>query len=236
MTHEELIQGYFKNKLSKDNLKYFDRLLESDPDFKVQFEDYQNMNYAFFENEKQDLKDYLKNLDDDKAVSIKKRYKGSWLRYAAASIVIFGLSYTFWVTNSGSLYDDYFEIYPNVEQPIVRNSNENDEAFLFYENANYEKAAESFKSLLETNNNPNIRFYYALSLLNSGNQANANTELKKLSKMNFDYQSESFWYSALIDIKMEDFDAAIKHLEALDNSNSSFKSKERKVLLQKLKD
>ncbi len=107
---------------------------------------------------------------------------------------------------------------------------------MIYHFANFETASIEFKSLLQTNDNPNFRFYYAMSLLNWVDLESASRDLEQLSKTNFEYKAEALWYNALIKIKTKDFDAALKYLEALDNSNSTFKSKERKVLLQKLKD
>ncbi|BAO75183.1 hypothetical protein [Winogradskyella sp. PG-2] len=236
MTREELIQGYFKNTLSDSEVQSLKKRLKTDADFKAEFEDYENIHLAFIENEKKVLKERLKNLDNTGLTESKSWLQSSWLRYAAASIIVIGLCYTFLFQNSESMYETYFDVYPNVEQPVVRNSSANNDGFLAYENANYQKAVIEFESLLESIDNPNIRFYYAMSLMNLGNINDAGKQLESLLATDFEYKAETLWYNALIYVKKDNIDLAIANLKTLDSSNSSFKSKERKLLLQKLED
>ncbi len=95
-------------------------------------------------------------------------------------------------------------------------------------------AENEFETLLEINNNPNIRYYFASSLLNQSKYDLALEQFQILNQLNFDYNDESIWYTALIYIRTEDYDNAKAQLKRLNSKNSVFKAKERKVLLEKL--
>ncbi|NRB59879.1 MAG: hypothetical protein HRU50_08105 [Winogradskyella sp.] len=237
MKKEDLIQKYFKEVLTPQEEKEFSSLLENDSDFKLEFEEYSNLQKAFKINEADELKDFLKNIEASEADIALPWYKKQYIYYVAAAVLVIGLCIPMLMKPSSSdLYNSYFEIYPNVEQPVVRGDNDNasNNVFQAYESNNFEKSSEGFKALLEKETNPNFRFYYAMSLLNSQKYDEALSELNVLESLEFDYIAETLWYSALISIKKEQFESAKSYLQILDNSNSSFKSKERKVLLKKL--
>ena len=154
---------------------------------------------------------------------------------AAMVLVIIGLSIYLNFFNT-SLYDKYFETYPNVYQPVVRSTSQSmtDKAFMYYENKKYKEAQQSFELLLKSNPNPNIRFYYALSLLNDDKTEKASTEFENLLDTNFEFQPEVYWYYALAEIKLKNLDQAKTILETAENLNFSFKAKERKKILKDL--
>lgn len=239
MNKEDLLQKYFKNTLSQKEEDYLKSLLETDADFKATYEEYNNFNLAFKSHEADTLKSFLKSLDGADKIRRLKWYKNTKFIYLAAAVLVLALCIPFLVKpDINDLYNDYYQVYPNVEQPIVRGDEETEinSAFKAYEANNYSLAIDAFQNLLEKDNNPNYRFYYAMSLLNNDQSDLALKELSLLKGIDFDYQNEVIWYTALIHLKNSETKKAIAKLEELENSESSFKSKERKVLLQKLKD
>lgn len=235
MDREELIKKYYKESLSTEETMEFSKLIKTDEDFKAKFEDYANFNKAFKANEAEDLKNFLRDLDSKEVKQL--WYKKPVFYYAAAAVLIIALCVPlFTKTSTNNFYNDFYEAYPNVEQPIVRGSNKNVsyEAFLAYENANYSKSAQLFKSLLESSENINYRFYYAMALLNDSKYNKALEELTILETKTFDYHDETLWYAALILIKQEKIELAKSKLQQLENTKSKFKSKERQLLLEKL--
>lgn len=239
MNKEDLLQKYFKNTLSQKEEEQFKSLLETDADFKAAYEEYNNFNLAFRSHEAGALKSFLKSLDGTDKILRLKWYKNTKIIYLAAAILVIALCIPFLVKpDINNVFNDYYDVYPNVEQPIVRGAEETEIniAFKAYEANNYSLAIDAFQNLLEEDNNPNYRFYYAMSLLNNDQSDIALKELSRLEGFDFDYQNEVLWYTALIHLKNSETKKAIAKLEELENSESSFKSKERKVLLQKLKD
>ena len=239
MNKEDLLQKYFKNTLSQKEGEHLKSLLETDADFKASFEEYNNFNLAFESHEAGALKSFLKSLDNTDKIQQIKWYKNTKIIYLAAAILVIALCIPFLVKpDVNNLYNDYFDLYPNVEQPIVRGYEETEisTAFKAYEAEEFPAAIDAFQNLLEEDNNPNYRFYYAMSLLNNDQSDLALEELSQLENIDFDYQNEVLWYKALIHLKNNENKQAIAKLNELENSGSSFKSKERKVLLQQLKD
>ena len=235
MHTEQLIQNYIANSLSETDKAKVDYLLETDSAFKAEFEAHKDMAVAFKISEAESLKKRFQQLEG----SPKKRQLklNSYLYLAIASIVVLGFFYNYFNSLSGDqLFNSYYDISPNTYQPITRGTDHtiNYDAFRAYENKNFISAEHEFKTLLETTNNPNIRYYYASSLLNQSKFDLAMEQFKMLNKVDFDYTDESLWYTALIYVKTEDYDNAKAYLNRLKAKNSAFKTKERKVLLEKL--
>jgi tetratricopeptide (TPR) repeat protein len=103
-----------------------------------------------------------------------------------------------------------------------------------YENKDFEVAEKAFESILEKNENPNIRFYYALSLLNQDKFNLALAQLNQLDVDNSDYKPEILWYSSLIYLHQENVENAKKQLKKLNSLKTKFKSEETKQLLKDL--
>ena len=237
MNKEQLIQKYFKGSLSLEEEKELKSLLENDDDFNAQFEDYSNMNKAFKSAEAVELKEFLNQLEEKTVSSNTQWYKNSVLYYATAAILIISLCIPFLINPSPeSIYENFYEAYPNVEQPIVRGAQQDDisKAFQDYENGNYNVATENFKVLLQKDSNPNYRFYYGMALLNDAKYEFALEELSKIENLDFDYKEETLWYQSLILIRVKKFEEAKLKLKRLDDLGSMFKSEERKLLLHKL--
>ncbi|WP_298512556.1 hypothetical protein [uncultured Kordia sp.] len=240
MNTEEFIQDYIANRLSDEDKARAEELLQTDTEFRELYESHLELTAAFKISNDKALKKRLQELDaNTTTVSTKKLNTGIIRRIAIAAIFIIGAFFAInQFTAEGDVFDTYFEVCPNTYLPVTRGTATQDvqsEAFKVYESGDYQKAAKAFKDLLATKNNLNIRFYYAMSLLNQEKYDLALNELNSLAQHNFDYQVETFWYAALIHIKKEDNEAARGQLEKLQQLNPNYKSDEIKVILEKLK-
>jgi tetratricopeptide (TPR) repeat protein len=220
--------------MSPEERQEFEELLKDDESFRNKFEEHKSVFNAFKINEAKKIKAKLKAHETQE--STKKRFISKPVIYsiAATFIVLIGMSVYFNFFQQ-DLYKQYFEPYPNVYQPVVRgDAEESTKAFMYYENKKYTEAQNSFKSLLEKEDNPNVRFYYALSFLNQNQPKQAIDELKKLKNIKFEFQAEVYWYLALSEIKLEKFDSAKSNLRDLTSKHPKFKKDKVESLLDNL--
>ncbi|MEM6684493.1 MAG: hypothetical protein AAF617_01760 [Bacteroidota bacterium] len=245
MNKEELIQDYIANRLSDAEIAQAESLLKTDAEFQELYETHLELTAAFKISNEKALKKRLQALDTIDTTKItetpQQKSKNTFTlvrRLAIAAILIVG---AFIAVNQfvaqGDIFDSYFEVCPNTYLPVTRGTTNEDatfEAFKAYESGTYDQAALAFKQLLATDNNPNIRFYYAMSLLNQEKLTVALNELNAISNQTFDYQSESLWYAALIHIKKDNSAAAKTQLETLQNINPAYKSVKIQDILAKL--
>ena len=182
-----------------------------------------------------DLKEQLKNLDRKNLSFSKKLFNNKYLNLAYAAILVIGLFFVFnSKTNTDQLFNDYIDPYPNVYQPITRGQKQNDsnKAFQAYENKNFIDAEIMFSELLQTDSNPNLQFYYAMSLLENDKLDLALSQFDNLTSQKHEFEAEVQWYSALINLKNKDLEAVKNHLKILKSFNSSFKAKETEIILK----
>jgi tetratricopeptide (TPR) repeat protein len=238
MEKEQYIQQYISGKLTDADKKVFEKLLETDIAFQKELKLQQDLVAAFKLQEAREIKATLQDLEFKNINQVNKKTSFSKVWYLAiASILLVGFFLTNNTTPSGEdLYNSNYSVYPNTYLPITRGNIENTslKAFVSYEKGDFESAELAFEKLLQMEANPDIQFYYALSLLNQFKYDLALSELSPLTQMEYDYQAESLWYSALIHLKNEDFKNAKNQLEKLKNLDTKFKSEETKQLLKEL--
>lgn len=237
MDSEQLIQDYIANRLSEKERTKVEAMLKTDAEFKSEFDIHYDTTMAFKVSEANTLKQHFKNLESNSTTKTSLIQKYKYIYLAIASMIIIGFFYTNFNKESGEeLFNSNFEIYPNTYQPVTRSSESNtsNTAFVAYENSDFSTSENVFASLLKISENPNFRFYYATSLINQSKFNLALKEFKKLNKIDFDYRSESLWYSALISIRNEDYLKAKDYLIELKELDTKFKIEEIKLLLENL--
>ncbi|KAB8152684.1 tetratricopeptide repeat protein [Kordia sp. TARA_039_SRF] len=243
MNKEELIQDYIVNRLSDAENAKVEALLTTDSEMQELYETHQEMATAFQLSNDRALKKELQALDATISSNEETEKKGNrnltiFRRIAIAAIFIVGV---FVVMNqfSGneSLFENYFEICPNTYLPVTRGTSTQEatfEAFKAYESNDFAQAETAFKTILDSEENHNIRFYYAMSLLNQEKTDLALNELNKLTSQTFDYQAEALWYTALIYLKNKNTEAAKNHLQKLQQVNPDYKSEAIQNILSQL--
>lgn len=237
MNQEELIQGYFNQTLSQSDIESVHLLLKQDETFVQDFEDYKNLQNAFLINEKKELQSFLNDLDQKPIPLSRKILNYKSIILAIASCIIIGLFYFNSGQNATELYESYFDDYPNVYLPVVRGSDTShtNDAFTAYENQNYLKAEKYFEQIISTNEDYNLTFYYAMSLINQNKTDKASIVLNDLKSKQHKFLAEVYWYSALISVKNKKNDEAINDLKSAQKSNPDFNTENIQELLKKLK-
>jgi tetratricopeptide (TPR) repeat protein len=234
MNNNQHIQDYIQGKLNKEDRQSFEESLQKNKTLKGDFEDYKSVQKAFKLNEAERLKSKLQAHEKDNSSGSSFNFRPFFYAIAASVLVLIGMNFYFNFFQQ-DLYGQYFETYPNVYQPVVRGSaEESTKAFMYYENGDFVNAQEAFKNLLKDKNNPNIRFYYALSLLNEDQVEPAIAELKALKDIDFEFSAEVYWYYGLAELKLENLENAIVMFNELRLRFPKYKPEEVKELLNDL--
>lgn len=240
MDRDALLYHYFSNSLTAEDQQLFDQLLESDLDFKQQFEFEKNLKRAIKEKERNHLKTKVKAYEAQlkhKSTPEKSNFK-IW-SIAASIVLLLGLGWfgydNYFKLDYNELYSENFQQYPNTIYTITRGDTDDSaerQAFVAYETGNYQTAIDNFDKLDLSKKNY-INFYKAQSYLNLGETDKAQTLFKTVINTNKQFVAESHWYLALIAIKDKDKTNAIAYLEKL-TTNYSFNKEKAETLLDKL--
>ncbi|AXG70646.1 type III secretion low calcium response chaperone LcrH/SycD [Kordia sp. SMS9] len=245
MEHEELIQKYIQDSLSEAEKTQFEALLQDDLTFAKKVAEHENIHKAIKAAEKQQLKSHLQQLETTQSEQKPLRtpfQKNTRLAIAVVLLLFFGLMGNYIIQQANvneNLYATYFEPYPNALQPVTRGQNDSDLlsiATQAYEAKNYEKAIETFDLIQAGFDNPSteISFYKAMSLLNLGNEQESLDILREIKHRKTRFTPQIYWYGALIHVKFEENEKALKALEYMDEIQTTFKSKQRAIIKEKL--
>lgn len=220
MDKETLINNYFEKSLSIEEQTLFDSLMNSDADFAEEVAFQKSVKKAISLNERADLKRKLASFE-----AKKPKVKALRVFYAAASIVLLcGLGFYLTQNTTNSLYEDYYQTYPNVIAPTVRGENKEDlksEAFYEYDSGNYQKSLELFSKIYTTEKDDYALFYKALSQMELQKTSEAITTFKQfdLAKNNA-FTPFVKWYLALSYLKENQKEKAIPLLKSLSETDN----------------
>ncbi|GAB2486278.1 CDC27 family protein [Algoriphagus taiwanensis] len=206
MDQEELINAYLEGKLSPEDQRLFEQLLENQPEYKTILEEHRQLKIAVTLEERSKIKDFLEELDQkEKGIPKSKGGLRSWIYsgIAACAIVLAGLF--LWtslsMTPGEKIYKSYYETYPNLIAPTVRGesqANLESDAFLAFDNKDYEKAAVLFENLQHEPDSDYAVFYLGICQLELGRPEKAIPLFLKVREdaSNPD-QITATWYAAL---------------------------------------
>ncbi len=182
MEGNELLDRFFKGKLTEDEKLRFESLLQSNEDLREEFEFQQAAHEAIVRNKHRELKDYLQEVDmemreETKTVKM-SHWKPIWkiaavlLLLVCSTVLILKLIET---EDSGAVsqsFISYYSPYPNVVSPITRGEDFNPEdlekaAFIAYESGNYGLSDSLFTRILPYQTDY-IQFYKGISKFELG--------------------------------------------------------------------
>jgi hypothetical protein len=234
----ELIERYFDSDVSETEKEILFEEIEKDENLTALFKQEKLLiNTIRFEGAKQDLT-FLNNLDNE--LSRKDRAGIPTYYYAiAASIAIFilvGIFYPSRKPSAPELCAEYFTPYQNLFEPTVRGDVPNmrrSEAFLAYDNGDYQKAIKLFIDLQNEKKEPGIMLLSANANLALGKTSEAEAILQDLISSFDELDIQAKWYLALCYLKANEKDKAAKLLRELADANVSF-SKNSKAILEKI--
>jgi len=227
---EELINKYFEKSLTEKELEDFLQKLETDAEFKAEFEFHKSIQEAIHAKERTEIKNLVTSFE-------KPKKQGNWWQYAAAAAVVIlaGIG-IFSYLNSGKsneeLYMAYYQTYPNLIAPNVRGENHEDiknQAFKAYDTENYMEAIRLFS---EIKNEEYSVFYTAVSYLelNESQKALKILESEKFSNNPYPFETYRKWYLALAFLKTNQIESGKKILEELSKTENPQKEKAKELL------
>ncbi|WP_452225318.1 tetratricopeptide repeat protein [Lacinutrix chionoecetis] len=238
MTNEDLLYHYFSNSLAEENLAEFNRRLETDADFKAEFEFQNDLKQAIKSHNSSELKEKLKTFEAEiTATEVKNTTtKFNW-RIAASIIFFLGAGWfgynAFFGVNYNDIYESSFQSYPNTEYAITRSDTVDSyerKAFVSYEAEDYENAISNFNRIPATEQKAYQDFYKAQSYLKLENFEKATPIFEKIILEHNQFTAESHWYLALIAIKQKDKIEATKQLNTLINDFDYNTTKAKQLL------
>ena len=237
-------ESYLKNELTEIEKIAFEEKLQSDADFKQEFEIYKALETSLsskFKNEEseQELRKTLTNLGTQfikEEVSTKKKSKViSLFNYkklmVAASIAILISFFIF--KNGNPVYSD-FANHTNLEFTVRGDNNQTitnaETAF----NAKNYKTAFAQLTVLEAQfpNDIEIQLYKGICLLEMDKFSQAETIFETISRGNSAFLTKATWYKALSYLKQEQFEACKNTLKTIPESAEEYT--QAKKLLRKL--
>ncbi|MAU70965.1 MAG: hypothetical protein CML04_02630 [Pseudozobellia sp.] len=243
MDKEELINRYFENSLTPEELSDLEQLYSSDKEFAEQFDFEKELKLSLKKEERQELKSLFSELSDENPLSTKESKTirmRPWLMAASVALLV-GISSWLVIFNNGSrnhdeLYQDYFAPYENVVHPIERGQQLEDlrtQAFIAYENQDYEKALMLFKELHDKSNDTYLNFYEAISLMKLEKHKEAADLFSNYISTNGELKDRAQWYLALCYLRLNETAKSKALLKEL-ITKGGFKAKTAKELIDEL--
>lgn len=157
-----------------------------------------------------------------------------WLYAAAGFLLLAAASFLMRPQNQVDYFANHYEVYPSIVNPILKgtdNSTENSQAYIAYQNKDYQKALTLFE--LVTPINDTTRFYKAISLIETNKYQQAISILDDLQTRNNRFQQEASWYEALCQLKADNREAAVSKLNEIKSiQNHPFASEAAELLTQ----
>jgi len=243
MDKELLLYNYFSNQLTPEQQRLFKELLQTDADFKQQFDFEKDLKQVIGEKEVGKLKAKLVGFEKEvskDATPVRTLTRTNYRKWAMAASValLIGLGWFGYQNFAGpdydKLYDDNFQHYPNTVYAITRGeSTETMEraAFSAYELGDYQTAIRNFNSIPKTDSNGYLDFYLGLSHLNLGQTDEAKAFFEKVIASNAEFKPEAHWYLALAALKQEKKEEARRYLETLVSTYDYNKEKAKQLLV-----
>lgn len=237
MNQEEFIRSYLNGRLNETEMAEYQRLLETDPEFRKEVGFQKDLKTAFSKLNSERIKTKLKKFEDEFTPS-KRNHLTIWL-VAASVLIIIGTGFITFFNNPTSpdkLYLAYFKPYENVVAPITRGQSTEalkTEIFLAYEKENYEKAAEGFNRLYESTNETYYLLYEANALMAKGKVKKAIPLLQKQLNFQDDFAEKTRWYLGLAYLETNQVKKAKKLLQEI-VAAKSYNAKKAETILEKL--
>lgn len=238
-TFEDIFNNYFSGTLSESDLREFEILLKTDPDFKEKFEFEKDVRAAIISEKKDNLRRGFQTIEKNRQAE--KGKNSNLVKYLIAASVaillgIVGFNYFNKPISNENLFAQNFEPYRNIIEPITRNNNQKNErqfAFESYEMGNYKKAVTSFEQLYKSSGETYYLFYIANAEMALGKNNEAIKNLETHQKYNDEFFEKSQWYLALAYLSNNQTEKAKILLKAI-SKNKTFNYKNAAAILEKL--
>lgn len=224
MDSEVLIEKYLKGTLNEKEQVEFDTLRGTDEAFEQEVIFHENLQDVL-SAENEPVRAMVEEFESEYSSKSSATVPWKQLLVAASIFAVLGLAVYFNLTrpiSSSDLYDNYFERYPNVVNPIVRGEEADaaDAAFEAYDNERFEEALTRFTTLLETDGSPHYLFYKAITFLELQRAEEAIELLEEYAATNEKGSDRAGWYMAMAYLQLDDQERAKEALRKVINDKA----------------
>lgn len=237
-----LFEDYIANQLSKEEAANFEFRLKTEPEFNQAFNTYKELSFFLEDKVKneEESKTFQNNLErisksyfnkEEEVLERKTTTKTFQLfKYAIAACVVllFGI-FTFnqFSNPSFSDYNHYDSISLTVRGQQDELLKTAEDAF---NNKNFAKAEQAFKSLIAADNdNAELKLYRGISNIELNNFEIADSLLKDLSNGSSAYKQKVIWYLALSKLKQNDNAACLDILRTISEDSEDYKRAQKLI-------
>lgn len=234
MDQQELINAYLDRKLSPEDQKLFENLIEDNPEYKAELEQQKKLKAAITLSERESLRGFLEEVDSlPPQTSLK-----SWLFSGAIAFLLVLAGYFLWITLSMSpgqkLFAKYFESYPNQVPPSLLENDEfglKSEAFQAYDQGDFQKAAALFEQVKTQPDSDFALLYLGICQLELGRPEKAIPVLSLIPVNSKTASKEvASWFEALGYFKLNMLDKGKKSLQITAANTNPFQAQARNIL------
>jgi len=200
--YSEIIDNYLLGKLTSEERELIEQQLQTDPQFKEQFSDRKLLHRAFVWRERKKVLDKVRSHTATKNQSTQILFKPNSVWYwAAAAVILLGLSVVLYLTTKSStsdkLFSAHYEPFNRLDYPKPRSGSYHELALSGaaenYRNEEYAKVLNTVEDLDQDND---VLFLKGLALLGLGQYEDAINAFKNISQ-DFRNIDAVHWYSAL---------------------------------------
>jgi tetratricopeptide (TPR) repeat protein len=236
-----LFENYLLGSLSETEIETFENRLKDDSEFEENFNTYKELSSYLehkFENEEAstEFQNNLKNISNnyfEKQNAPQKVIRFKPWQYAAAASVVLLMGFFMFNNFSNPVYGDYAN-YETISLTVRGDNNELlKTAETEFNNKNFVKAEETFKSLIELgNDNSELKFYRAITNIELNDFEVSDDLLNGLRSGNSVYKNKATWYLALSKLKQEDENSCLELLKTIPEDADDYN--EAQKLIKKL--
>ena len=230
-----LIERYFNEDLSKEELEFFEQEMQRDEKFKIEVTQYEYVFGGLKEARARKLKSDFKSLEDQLHTR-RPKYNfsvSSIMRYGAVATVAvivtmaaFNFSNLEPAIETEQVFSEYFRPYPNVIAPVTRSTEVLDSdlkhVMSFYDAKDYDAAIEGFDKLLADADLKNeLLFYKGVALLAKGDAYEARAHFEMMDPSN-NFSNQRKWYLSLALAQLDEINDAKELLNEIIRDKSYF--------------
>lgn len=231
---------FLQGKMNADEATAFQQNLETDPQFREEFDFNKDLLESMRIHYKSVLKGKLQNLEDSEETPAPKKTKQrsfwqiSSIAAAIALLFVIGYALLFNRADTESVFDQYYSPYYNVLDGTERSvGNENtDLAMRLYDQQRYEEALLVFEEAITQNpQNTGLLFYKAISHLSLEQPDSAIATLNHIvNQPDNQFQEPAQWYLGLSYLQKGNTEKAKTQFETIESSNNSYSDRARNIL------
>ena len=237
----ELIELFYLNKLSSEDLKKFEERYKADSEFAKKVNEQVHIYEAVKEHGNDQLRNELKQkYYSEKPVAPKQTlYIAKYWRLAAVVLVLVAAPLSYYYFNNPAtteeLYNNYFEPLPlaNIRGSQGQEDEQLKASFRAYDQKDYQKAALLFEEVLvadSISSKNELSLYLSVCYIELNKAQQALPLLDFVSKGNSAYREDALWYTLMAHLQLDDEDQSIETVnELIDNNGKTYISRAEKI-------